>query len=180
MTVKGLSRLASQGPFFPTVSSQIAGPDADWLGSGALTADDAGFALVTVPTFGQSDFLVGRDYGFTISSSATIEGVEVELNDPTISSNSPALDVYLTKDGTTTVGSALSSALAGPGWETLGSSTNLWGTTLTPSEVNSSNFGVLLRVRELSETSSSAINIDAVRVTVHYGIYQFARPDGVI
>lgn len=51
---------------------------------------------------------------------------------------------------------------------TYGTSTDLWGTTLTPADVNASNFGVRLKVKNNSSTWSNTAQVDYVNVTVYY------------
>jgi Tfp pilus assembly protein PilX len=79
-------------------------------------------------------------------------------------------DVYLLKAGAP-VGSNHSSTAA---WGTsdatqaYGSSSDLWNTTWTTSEVNASNFGVRLKVVNGSSTASNTASVDYVTVTVYY------------
>jgi hypothetical protein len=52
---------------------------------------------------------------------------------------------------------------------TYGSSTDLWGTTWTPAEVNSSNFGLRLKVQNANASSRTA-SVDYMELTVYYSI----------
>jgi len=51
---------------------------------------------------------------------------------------------------------------------TYGNSTDLWGTTLTPADVNASTFGVRLKVKNNSTTTSNTASVDYISVTVYY------------
>ena len=51
---------------------------------------------------------------------------------------------------------------------TYGNSTDLWGTTLTAADVNATNFGVRLKVKNNSATTTNTASVDYVSVTVYY------------
>lgn len=82
------------------------------------------------------------------------------------------LRAYFTKDGSVQVGDA---EVEGMGsvevlfWIEFFGPENLAGTTFTPAEVNSANFGVFLQVpRDLAGESQTFRYIDAVRVTAYH------------
>ena len=117
----------------------------------------------------------------TIPAGATINGITVKIErynsfvpdatSITIVDNA----IYLTKDGSTTVGSNKST---GATWQSsdnnttvdFGGSADLWGTTLTAAEVNASTFGVMISPALTFDNSDSgsSVNIDQVTITVDY------------
>ena len=116
----------------------------------------------------------------TVPSGATINGITVKFErfgDQNINENLTVADsaIYLTKDGTNTVGNNKSTGAA---WATsdnntttdFGGASDLWGTTLTAAEVNSSTFGVMISPSLTSSTLEGGTNvkIDQVTITVDY------------
>lgn len=86
---------------------------------------------------GESHFLKATNFGFGVPSNAIITGVEAQLL--VQSSNSPRA-VGLVKGGS--VGYLVGGEQdIGGGYFSFGGPTYLWNTTLTPSDVNATNFG---------------------------------------
>lgn len=120
---------------------------------------------------GYVNYFVCTQIDTLVPSGSTINGITVKIerynSDPagerlTVTDSA----VYLTKDGTNTVGSNKS---AGATWDltdpnslsaTYGSSSDLWGTTFTAAEVNASTFGVMVSPN-INFTSGGAIGIHA-------------------
>ena len=113
-----------------------------------------------------------------IPGNATITGIEVFI---TFGNNTPASwndeEVRLSWDPTTTTGGNVQTSPQNKGTNTnctafrrvsYGSPSDLWGTSLTPSLVNSPEFGVTFRAT--STGASSTQFIDAVQVRVHYTV----------
>ena len=115
-----------------------------------------------------SPLLHVSNFGFSIPSTAIVTGIEYYLD---VGSSSNVIDerVYLTKSGTTMAGNNLarSSTLMS---RTYGSSSELWGTTWTPAEINSSEFGLALDVGLVDNTVRPSVEVDSLTVNVHYTI----------
>lgn len=130
---------------------------------------------------GYVNYLVCKQLGSSIPAGSTINGITVKFERYnseggellTITDNA----IYLTKDGTNTVGSNKS---AGATWgltdtntlsESFGSSSDLWGTTFTAAEVNASTFGVMISPN-INFTGGGAIGpnvkIDQVVIDINY------------
>lgn len=155
--------MASQGPFVVGAGANIAGANPDWVNPGNITADDAALATVSLSVGQQSDLLAGTVCGFSIPAGATIDGITIELADLADPGNFGELG--LTKDGTTRVGS-ITTPVAGVGWQTYGSASELWGTTWTVAEINASTFGCVISAKD--DTVGISASIDAARITVNY------------
>lgn len=115
---------------------------------------------------------------FSIPSGATITGVKADflrygVNTPLGSTVGDNI-IKLVKAGTVG-GSSLASGTAwstSATWDQYGGATNLWGNTLTPSDVNSINFGLVLSAAMPYDTGSggSQANLDATHITVYYTV----------
>lgn len=129
------------------------------------------FTQVIGPPFGTtpSHPINCTNFGFSIPSGATIDGIVASIVQRDANSSPPAWNHIMqlikggsragTNKGDDTTNRA-SSALY-----TFGASNDLWGLTLSPSDVNASNFGV-----STSYASSNAIQmaVDAFWLTVYY------------
>jgi len=116
----------------------------------------------------------------TVPSGATINGITVKFErfgDQGINEFLTVADseIYLTKDGTNIVGNNKST---GASWANSDNNTttdfwgaaDLWGTTLTSAEVNSSTFGVMISpsLTSSSTEGGSNVKIDQVTILVDY------------
>lgn len=167
--------MASQGPN----SSGTAANDAS-----------AGFSIWTNPTnvytsnnvkatnliydFNSTHYLKATNFGFSIPSGATIDGiiVEVEVAEPGGLGSISTTEIKLVKggtiSGTSRHGDSSSFWPNSDTYLTYGSSTQLWGLTWTDSDINASNFGVAIRAFNSSLKFQTTIAIDHIRITVYY------------
>jgi Tfp pilus assembly protein PilX len=79
-------------------------------------------------------------------------------------------DVYLLKNGAPagTDHATANAWTTADSTQTYGGQTDLWGTAWTAADVNASNFGLRLAVRNSSATASNTASVDYVTVTVYY------------
>lgn len=166
------------GPKYPTATSTVngAGSDGSWANPANIFADDGSNAtsfFLNPPSSRDTVELNGSTFGFNIPSNAVIDGIKLEMEVP--SSNrwfngggimqlkKAGSLVGTNKDGTATVASNV---------YTYGGSTDLWGTTWTPAQINASNFGFGFVATYTSSPNDFSIAIDFVRVTVywHYSV----------
>jgi len=139
--------------------------------------------VATEPATGNGyvNYLVCTQLASSIPAGSTINGITVKLEryhgdaGETVTITDSA--IYLTKDGTTTVGSNKS---AGATWplsdpnilsETFGSSSDLWGTTFTAAEVNASTFGVMISPNinfSLGGGVGNQVRIDQIVIDINY------------
>lgn len=113
-----------------------------------------------------------KNYGFSIPSNATITGVSVVLG--TSGYYEGSTGVRLTKNGTSPVGNAV--ARVGnwsSGSVVYGNASNLWGTTLTPADVNSSSFGV---IANFDGNDGNEVYVHLARIDVAYTTPGSAAP----
>ncbi len=125
---------------------------------------------------GSTQYLKATGFGFSIPSYSSICGVvvEIERRDGGFLSLGTGLrdnEVKLVKANTVTGNNLGTSTNWGTSevYATYGSSSNLWGTTLTPAEVNASNFGVVISARYNGlATLIPSAQVDNIRMTVYY------------
>lgn len=172
-----MSQIAyTSGPKYPTTTTTTngTGTDSQWANPANIFADDGSNATSSFfNTIFQTQELNGGTFGFNIPTNAVIDGIVLEMEVPSSArwangNGSMKLKkagsvVGDNKDGTATVSSNV---------YTYGSSTDLWGTTWTPAQINASNFGFGFEATFTSSPNDFAIAIDFVRITVywHYSV----------
>ena len=167
--------MSSQGPNSPsTLASDGTGTFA-WTNPGNASASDDARASATSPsgppTGFTTDGLNATGFGFSVPSHATINGVTVEIERRKSNGTETVIDssVRLIKGGTPTGDNKADGVNDWPtadAYKTYGGSADLWGSTLTPADVNASGFGVSL-VAAFDQHDVTA-EVDHIRITVHY------------
>ena len=116
-------------------------------------------------------------FGFAVPSTATIDGVLVEVKKQMGTATS---GVNLTDFGAGLLGvtgssdkSDLTEYTTTLTFYSYGGSSDLWGTTITPAQVNDGGFGFRLRTKvkqgtELTGTYTARAQVDYIRITVTY------------
>jgi hypothetical protein len=143
-----------------------------WTTPENITADDTNYATATLGQDNISYYLQGTDYGFSISSDATIKGIEVEIGRYASDSDIRDYIVRLVKGGSVT---GDNKAATGTTWPTdvavatYGGAADLWGTTWTYSDINVSNFGVALSATNDDATTPNTY-VDYMQITVTYTV----------
>ncbi len=153
----------SQGPNYAGAVSTIG-----WSGAtNAIGTPDNACASRTGAAGGSLDL---TNFGFTIPDAAVINGITVEVKFAGTIDGDDGVRVRLLKGGSPVGNTQDIYAVSGQddcstsAFRTVGSSTDLWGTTWNASEINASNFGV--RLSKLGTTGTSYV--DSVRITVEY------------
>lgn len=163
--------MASQGPNASGTGTNVA----NWANPTNIQSSDNVYATCFRLAGASSGGIIqATNFGFTIPAGATINGVVFDVERLQSAGTGVIEDasVLLIKGGSTT-GSQHAIAGAWPGsdtFQTYGTSNDLWGTTLTASDVNASNFGVQIQIRETSFSDSATGAIDFVRATVYYTV----------
>lgn len=119
--------------------------------------------------------LTVSDFGFTIPSGAVIDGIVLEVEKKRTAGGSSGIvednGLQIMKDGVLTGPNKSQYGIDWPltdTYVTYGSSTDLWGTTWTPADINASNFGVSLASISYVCGATITTRIDHVRITVYY------------
>jgi hypothetical protein len=149
---------------------------ASWSNASNITACDNSYCTATYSggTHGGFDYLKASNFGFSIDSDATIDGIEVIVERKDAGGSVTDSEVkILNGDGSSGVGTTNRSA--GAAWPTgdtettFGSSSDSWGETWTAAKVNSSNFGVYLRPSSSAGFGATDVaSVDCVKITVHF------------
>lgn len=179
--------MASQGPLYPSTvadggDGETLGPWQNMSNIGAVDGADATYP--TIAADGEySSSLLATNFGFSIPAGATITGVQVI-----------AYNVYTTTGGSGGVVKRIQLIKGGlaqgdensAGWAIIsapgnspspGSDGNMWGLTLTPSDVNASNFGAAFQFRAGTEDMGCGIN--AIGIIVYYTPGPFSFSGGI-
>lgn len=147
-----------------------------WSNPGNITSSDNSYATASFAggTDSGFDYLRATNFGFSIDSGATIDGIEVIFERKDAGGSVADSNIYIINgDGSGGVGSTNRSA--GAAWPTsdasatFGSSSDSWGETWTPAKVNSSNFGVQIRCSSAAGFGATDVaSVDHVQITLHY------------
>lgn len=163
--------MASQGPNSPGTAANDASIGAGaWVNSSSALSSNNAYAQFG-ESRAQSNYLKVTNFGFSIPSGATIDGIVVEIErkrDAKTSSKDNTLKIV---QAGTPIGTNKASATAYPTTDTIatyGSSTDLWGASWTDSNINSSTFGVALSIENFPFKSANSAYVDHIRITVYY------------
>ncbi len=166
----GASEL-SLGPNPPSsaVSDNSNGGTIVWNNPTNCFSDDGSYAYATMSASATSEYLKASGFGFAIPSYATIMGIEVKVG-------RFATDVSAMKDNAVKLvksGAVVGDNKALPDYwptteavATYGGSSDLWGTAWLPSDINASNFGIVISVDGFDVTFA---RIDYITIKVYYG-----------
>ena len=142
-----------------------------WTNPGNITSsNDSDASIAILGSSLISHYLKATNFGFSIPTTATIDGitVEVERSDP--NTDTRDYQVRIVKGGTigTTDRAETGAWPATDAYQTYGGSTDLWGETWTPSDINGSTFGFAISVEEISGISFGSPTVDHIRITIDY------------
>ena len=134
------------GPRSPGTGTNNACGGTNWINTGNVTVADGVYAQSSAGVAGLTACLEVTNFGFTVDAGRTIEGIIVEPKKRESAGSSDCIDVVmrLMKAGVV-VGTDHSSATewttSTTAYTSYGSSSDMWGTTWTPAEVNATGFG---------------------------------------
>ena len=129
---------------------------------------DNAYATAVLLATQTTQYLKATNFGFSIPLDATITGRTVNVErSSTVGSTTNDNSIKLVKGGTISG----NEKATGTAWgtsdsvATYGSSSDLWGLTLTPADVNLSTFGVVVSA---ITTLAATAQIDMVSITIDY------------
>lgn len=146
-----------------------------WVSPGNITADDGTTASITAATYDTPDIsqlLVASNFGFTIPSAATIDGITVVVERNNAAGAASDNRIQLGKGTAFANLVGTNKALTALDWpaaltdQSYGGAADLWGTTWTPAEINASSFAVFLSVQ--ADAANTDVAVDKITVTVDY------------
>ncbi|MFZ2339437.1 MAG: hypothetical protein WAW07_06895 [Bacteroidales bacterium] len=181
-TKTGWTQPITTGPLFPTTVTDDSGIGSiEWANPSNARTDNNIYsqASISIPR-GVTHYLKATNFGFNIPESATILGIQATIGRYGQSSNIIDYSVRLLKNGTV-AGTDLVSTNLWPSPEaaaSYGGTSNLWGTTWSPSEINASNFGVALSAQN-TKVSPRTAYVDYFSITVTYNCPIPAQPGNI-
>ncbi|MFH1725741.1 MAG: fibronectin type III domain-containing protein, partial [Elusimicrobiota bacterium] len=139
---------------------------------------DGSYDTWAITPLSSQDYLKATGFAFSIPDGSTIEGIQVtvEANGTAAQATKRLHRLGLTKDGSLLAGTELLALALNKNTDTPvlhGGAADLWGTTWSPSDINSSNFGILIRD---DDTSYDTLRFDDVIVTVYFAPPPIAFP----
>ena len=143
----------------------------------ALASDDARAASVLgsggLPSTDFSDELRVSQFNFCIPSNATVTGIEVQIEKREQSLNRIRdREVFLLDDQGNPIGANRADLSFWPLGDTIvtyGGATDVWGTSLTSSQINDQNFGIMLVAEDVpANSASNSAEVDAVSMAVYF------------
>lgn len=140
--------------------------DHDWSNANNIVSDN-NVNATNASNNKDTTWLVGNDFGFTFSVGDFIEGIEVAVGRFCATGTATDTNLQLQK-GSTFVGN---DASTGATWSSseaefvVGGPTDLWGTTWSVAELNSSGFGFGLAAHG---TPTYTMEVDYIKITVYY------------
>lgn len=162
--------MPSQGPQSPTaaaedttVGTEVWNDPTFVFSSNNIRAVSGGLSVGEI-----SRYLTASGFGFTIPSRATIDGIECTCERQADFANDNSVKIL--KAGVVTGSEKSTGATWVAGTDTVatfGSSTDLWGTTWTPADINNSGFGFAVSAIGIAGGPAAA-RIDHMTVTVYY------------
>lgn len=151
-----------------TVATGISG-DNPWNNDDNVKIDDGSYAYTTVG--GISEYLRCYNFGFSIDTSATINGLEFRVQRYAAHADSIFTSDLRIYNGISFLGD--NKADSGTYWSvseetvTYGGASDTWGYSLTPTIVNNSVFSIAIEVDEAPGKNSTAY-IDYVEARIYY------------
>jgi len=158
----------------PASSSQN-GNEASWSGVANILSSNNTYASIDFANESStlSNRLRATDFGFSVSSNITIDGIEVAVEAKTNTTGQlPVQNARIIKNGSVSATNEINDngdeVIQGDtdDDEVFGSSTYLWGETWTSSDINSSNFGFEIDVE--TRYGDDEIYVDVIEITVYY------------
>ncbi|MCI4463701.1 MAG: hypothetical protein JHC30_05990 [Caldisericum sp.] len=152
--------------------SSAVDPDGNWQNLNNISADDNVYATCLIPSSASDFQIIAYNFGFSVSG--TINGISVKLKVYASVESSIYLDyvIFGFWNGTSFTPKGNSNSYVDY-WHTtdnyiiIGSSSDLWGTTWTPDDINNPQFGISIYVNN-DDSSDQTAYIDYVEVTITY------------
>lgn len=167
--------MASSGPNYPdSGADDSAVGTLTWSNPGNIVSDDGNYASVAGTSGAQTHYLKALDFDFALNAGDTINGITVSIG--RYASQAGALRYVYDYIVQLVVGGSVvgdNKAATTTKWPTseaaasYGGSSDLWGLTPTASQINGTDFGVVLSCKIYGATGATAY-VDYITVTVTY------------
>jgi hypothetical protein len=166
---------ATSGPASPGTLSDDSGIGTlSWSNPSNAASSNDSYATVTTGVSGTTHYLKATNFGFSIPSDATIQGISVSIERKGTGGGSNRTRDSVVKlvkaDGTLGTTNKADAANNWPSTDTVkiyGDASDLWGDTWSYADINDADFGVVLAAAIVVDTSVTS-SVDHVTITVHY------------
>lgn len=137
-----------------------------WGSPSLITAKDGSTSNTNSSANGNSYYLKGTNFGFSLPSNATVQGIEFRHKSRNFGGGfSSATTIYAVKGGTIGSTNKGTGVLVATLTEyTAGGASDLWGDTWTYSDINDSNFGFVLSISAINDGGQ----VDSFEANIHY------------
>ena len=143
-----------------------------WSFPNRAKVSDAIYTLALLDTNGDiSHYLKATNFGFSIPTGATINGIIVEVQRRAQVATITDSEVKIVKSNGSIGTTNKATGTSWPGTEayaSYGSSSDLWDETWAATDINNSNFGMVIAAISGSTTAFNYAEIDHIRITVYY------------
>lgn len=168
--------MASQGPNSAGLGvNDTSIGSQSWQNPTNIYSSNNVYAGQTGPNSVIYNYLKATNFGFTIPSGATIDGIKVEVE----CSGAPAANTFPKEysikivkggiiGGTNKANTANTLPQYVDAYVTYGGSTDEWGLSWTYSDINASNFGIAFSVSVDWDKAPVSVLVDHIRITVYY------------
>lgn len=142
-----------------------------WSNANNIGAYDGNAATASPADGEETYYLKGTNFGFSIPTSATIDGIEFTFSRSSSQTATYDNGVYLVLSNSS-LGTTDKSS--GTQWAntlsniTYGGSTDTWGEALSPSDINSVNFGVAVSAHNQHPLFTATLNVDHYELVIYY------------
>lgn len=174
--------MTSEGPNNPSTAVNDASVGTiNWQSPTYVYSSNNFKSFIDENNSGTSKFLKITNFGFSIPSNATIDGIVVEF-EKAKNASSTASDNAIRIIKNDIIGTTDKSVIGE--WPTTdtyvsyGGISDLWGETWSYSDINSSNFGVAISVNTTT-SSGEYTTIDHCRITVYYTLTEISSRKGI-
>lgn len=165
--------MATQGPSPGTTAvgndTSVAPTSQVWTNASNALATDGAFATTTAQGDRSAALLV-TGFGFTVPTGSTILGVTVAVEGKANAATAQQIWEVFLKKASAAVTAVKQATLSSTSLVTytLGSAADLWGTTITPAEINAAGWGVGVKALNNDGATGVTYSVDRVTVTVAY------------
>jgi len=132
----------------------------------------AGANFVTSTSGTISEYLTATNYSFSIPVGATLNGITIKANGAGTAASTVFIEdsIKILKGGTISGTDQSTGAqwVLGCSVHTWGGTSNLWGVSWTPSDINASTFGVAIASKKNVGSTSQTNSINDVTATITY------------
>ncbi len=165
---------ATIGPNFPSANATVNFDNSNWSNGTETYSSNNTYCGINNNSFDNnnlSDRIHLTGFGFAIPSTATINGITVEIERFMSQGSCRDENIQLINGSSSLVGDNKATATTWAGTDpnsyiTYGGSTDDWNASLTAADLNSANFGVAIQAR--ASSNNTRPRIDHVRISVTY------------